>query len=46
LTGDFTRDEEEQARYICESLEIFEAERVDAAFVYTFARYDLPHRSG
>ena len=25
-------------------LEVFDAEGVDAAFVYTFARYDLPHR--
>jgi hypothetical protein len=38
------RDEEEQATYVCELLEVYEAEGVDAAFVYTFARYDLPHR--
>jgi hypothetical protein len=25
-------------------LDVFAAEGVDAAFVYTFARYDLPHR--
>ena len=29
---------------IRELLEVFDAEGVDAAFVYTFARYDLPHR--
>lgn len=28
-----------------ELLEIFESEGVDAAFVYTFARWDLPHRN-
>jgi hypothetical protein len=42
--GEFVRDEEEQANYVRESLDVFEAEGVDAAFVYTFARYDLPHR--
>jgi hypothetical protein len=43
--GECTRDEEEQARYLMELLEVFEAEGVDNAFVYTFARYDLVHRS-
>jgi len=43
--GDFTRDENEQANYVRESLEVFDAEGIDAAFVYTFARYDLPHRA-
>ena len=43
LKGEFIRDEEEQAEYIRELLEIFEAEGVDTAFVYTFARYDLPY---
>ena len=33
----------EQAAQILELLEIFDAEKVDAAFVNTFARYDLPH---
>jgi hypothetical protein len=42
--GAFVRDEEEQACYLRESLDVFAAEGVDAAFVYTFARYDLPHR--
>lgn len=43
LNGDFERDEEEQARYLRELLDIFDTEGVDAAFVYTLARYDLPH---
>lgn len=41
LRGEFTRDEDEQANYIDELLEIFETEGVDSAFVYTFARYDF-----
>jgi hypothetical protein len=44
LNGEYLRDKAEQAAYVCELLEVFEAEGVDAAFVYTFARYDLPHR--
>jgi len=44
LNGEYVRDEAEQANYLCELLEVFEAEGVDSAFVYTFARYDLPHR--
>jgi hypothetical protein len=44
LKGDFERDENEQAAYVRELLDIFAAEGLDAAFVYTFARYDLPHR--
>jgi hypothetical protein len=43
LTGEYTRDESEQATYLRELLAIFDAEGVDAAFVNTFARYDLPH---
>lgn len=38
------RDEAGQVTYIRELLEVFDSEGVDAAFVYTFARYDLPHR--
>jgi len=45
LKGDYTRDEEEQARCISELLDVFQTEGVDNVFVYTFARYDLPHRS-
>jgi hypothetical protein len=44
LNGIYVRDENEQAAYIKELLEIFETEKVDAVFVNTFARYDLPHR--
>jgi hypothetical protein len=44
LNGEFVRDEHEQANYVRELLDIFAAEGIDAAFVYTFARYDLPHR--
>jgi hypothetical protein len=43
-SGDYVRDEEEQARYLRELLEVFDAEGVDTAFVYTFANYHLPHR--
>jgi hypothetical protein len=44
LNGIYTRDENEQASYILELLEIFDTEKVDAVFVNTFARYDLPHQ--
>ena len=44
LNDVYERDEDEQARYLRELIEIFEAEGVDSAFVYTFARYDLLHR--
>jgi hypothetical protein len=44
LMSDYSRDENEQARYLRELLAVFDAEGVDNAFVYTFARYDLPHR--
>jgi hypothetical protein len=43
LNGIYIRDENEQASYLLELLEIFDAEKVDAVFVNTFARYDLPH---
>jgi hypothetical protein len=45
LTGEVVRDEGEQATYVRELLDVYEAEGIDAAFVYTFARYDLPHRA-
>lgn len=38
------RDEAEQATYLREVLETFEAEGVDAAFVYLFALGNYPHR--
>jgi hypothetical protein len=44
LDGDYTRDEDEQAAYLSEVLDVLTASGVDSAFVYTFARYDLPHR--
>ena len=44
LKGEYVRDEAEQATYLRELLDVFAAEGVDNAFVYTFARYDLPHR--
>jgi hypothetical protein len=46
LDGDYVRDEAEQARCVRELLEVFEAEGVDAAFVFTFALHDFPHRPG
>ena len=45
LDGDYLRDEDEQATYLREVLDVLTAAGVDSAFVYTFARYDLPHRS-
>lgn len=45
LKGEYVRDEEEQATYLRELLDIFTAEGVDTIFVNTFARYDLPHGS-
>jgi hypothetical protein len=44
LKGESVRDEHEQVTYLRDVLDVFEAEGVDAAFLYTFARYDLPHR--
>ncbi|WP_405801451.1 hypothetical protein [Streptomyces sp. NBC_01506] len=43
FTRPVDRDEQEQAAYVRELLGIFEDSGIDAAFVYTFARYDLPH---
>src|SRR5215217_3402872 len=40
----YLRDEEGQATYLRQLLEIFEAEGVDSAFVFTFALHDYPHR--
>lgn len=44
LTGDYVRDEEEQARYLRELLDVFEGEGVDSAFVFTFANHAWRHR--
>jgi hypothetical protein len=45
LNGDYIRDEQEQATYMRELLDIFTTEGVDAAFVCTFVCYGLPYRS-
>jgi len=44
LNGDYIRDEDEQATYLRELLEIFAEAGVDSAFVFTFAQYQLPQR--
>lgn len=44
LKGNPARDEDEQARYMTELLDVFDSEGVDSVFVYTFARYDLVDR--
>jgi hypothetical protein len=45
LNGEYARDEEEQARYVRELLDIFAEAGVDSAFVFTFVQYALPHRA-
>ena len=45
LNNDYTRDEQEQATYLCDLLDIFTTEGVDAAFACTFVCYGWPHRS-
>jgi hypothetical protein len=42
LTAAVIRDEGEQAGYVRELLDIYDEEGADAAFVFTFARRDLP----
>jgi hypothetical protein len=44
LNGEYIRDEDEQASYVRELLEIFSEEGVDSAFVFSFVLYQLPHR--
>jgi hypothetical protein len=44
LKGHYIRDEQEQATYLRELLDVFTAEGVDAAFVCTFIQWHLPHR--
>ena len=46
LNGEYQRDEPGQAAYLRELLEIFDAEGVDSAFVFTYALYNFPHRPG
>ena len=43
FTSPVVRDEQEQARHLGELLNAFDRSAIDAAFVNTFARYDLPH---
>jgi hypothetical protein len=45
LNGDYIRDEQVQATYLHELLDVFTTEGVDAAFVCTFICYGWPHRS-
>lgn len=45
LNGNFVRDEQEQATYVRELLEIFAEAGVDSTFVFTFALYQLPYRA-
>ena len=44
LTGSYARDEQGQAQYLRELLEVFEQEGVDSAFVFLFALENFPHR--
>ena len=44
LDGHYVRDEQEQATYLRELLDVFVAEGVDAAFVCTFIEWHKPHR--
>jgi hypothetical protein len=44
LNGVYVRDEQEQATYLRELLDVFYAEGVDAGFVCTFIQWHLPHR--
>jgi hypothetical protein len=44
LNGKYSRNENEQACYMLELFKIFETEKVDAAFITSFAAYSLPHR--
>ncbi|GIL29418.1 hypothetical protein [Actinocatenispora comari] len=46
LSGEYVRDEPEQARYLREVLAVFDAEGVDTAFWFTFAGYAFEHRPG
>ncbi|MFI7135809.1 hypothetical protein ACIBQ1_59900 [Nonomuraea sp. NPDC050153] len=45
LDGHYKRDEDEQAAYLRALLRIFEQERVDTAFWFTFASYRYPHHT-
>jgi hypothetical protein len=43
LKRDFVRDESGQARYLTDLLQVFEAEQVDGAFVFTFVSPSYPY---
>lgn len=45
LDGPYERSEAEQVDYLRELLAIFADEGIDAAFWFTFAGYELPHRA-
>lgn len=45
LDGPYERSEAEQVDYLRELLTIFADEGIDAAFWFTFAGYELPHRA-
>lgn len=44
LNGEYIRDEDGQAAYLLELLEVFDAAGVDSAFVFLFALESFPHR--
>ena len=44
LDGDYVRDEGEQVAYFRELVEIYERHGIDAAFWFTFASWNRPHR--
>ncbi|MGY4771164.1 hypothetical protein ACXC9Q_30010 [Kribbella sp. CWNU-51] len=43
LDGAYERDEEEQAAYFREVVQVFDEEGVDSAFWFTYAGYQFPH---
>ena len=45
INGDYVRDEDEQARYLTEMIELFDDAGVDATFVTTFVMYGYMHRA-
>ena len=44
LNGEYVRDEDGQAAYLCKLLEVFGAEGVESAFVFAFALHGYPRR--
>ena len=43
LKGEYVRDEQEQATYLREVLDVLESTGIDTAFVCTFVSYNLPY---